>query len=111
MNEESQPLQARLGIPDDKPENTVKNITRILHEDADGLGASFNHKDEQIGIGYETTIDIDLNNRSFRIWLSWLDYDDLWRVGGSKGSGSSSEGHWQLELLHGKQSEPLGWDL
>jgi hypothetical protein len=110
-NEESEPLQARLGIPDDKPENTAKNITRILQHEADGLGASFVCKSAQSGIGCESTIDIDLNDKSFRIFLWWLDYDDLWKMSGSKGNGFVSQGGWQLELLHGKETGPPGWDL
>jgi hypothetical protein len=104
-------MQALLGIPEDTPENTVKNIIAILEEGAASLGATFTMSESlRRGISSEITVDIALGSRQFRMMLSWVNSAELADATGSIGHGFMTSA-WDLELLHGDPSTAdMGWN-
>jgi hypothetical protein len=94
-------MTASLGIPDDTPANTVKNIELILRGEAGRLGATFKRDEKIEGIFITLTLDVTLCTRSFRLRLSYVESFDIHDVNASIGSGFIFTGrdHWNLELL------------
>lgn len=88
-------------IPDDTPENTVKNILLIIEEEADRLEAKVDSETEQERMAVNVTVDVSLQNKSFRLYLSYIESHNLKAVLGSIGNGfiSAEEERWDLELL------------
>jgi len=89
-------------IPDDTPENTVKNILLIIEEEADRLGAILNSETKQESMAVHVTIDVSLQDQYFRFYVMYVEDCNLHAVAGSIGSGIISfddRFQWKLELL------------
>lgn len=61
------------GIPDDSPDNTVLKMLMIMEEEATDSGAVFTiEKDEKGNINRTMVTSLKLNQRTFRITISWV---------------------------------------
>lgn len=115
-------MELMLGIPDDTPENTVKNIERIIEEEAKTLGLELRQEPGRLGIQGSLIMDVRRDDLNFRMALYWVNSGELEGSRGSTGSGTIAAtrkreqsvdylAHWDLELLSGDpRSEPLGWN-
>jgi hypothetical protein len=101
-------MEAKRGIPDDTPENTVENIRLILSEEADEIGAVFKCNDDKENTSHETELTVRYGERSFRMLLIWTESQYLPFTRGSIGNGFISNPRWDLELLHGEPDPMLG---
>jgi hypothetical protein len=108
-------VDIKLGIPDDSPENTVRQIKSILAEEAKLLGASFECEERRINLSNELDITVELNDRRFNISLLWVHSSDLPLTTATIGNGCISSPRLDMELLHGDPREDvmnlqLGWN-
>ncbi len=116
--------EAKRGIPDDSPENTVRAIVAICQEIADDIDATLVTNSETKRTSITTTIDFRLDDpvRSLRLCFDYIESWNLSGVSGSIGGGyvfpSATEfgdvgETWKLELLSGStnDSPPFRWGL
>jgi hypothetical protein len=103
-------MQAKIGIPDDSPENTVKVIEIIAQEVASELGGTcVVHEREFQRLSTKENVDITVGERTLRIHLNYVEFQNLACVSGSIGNGDiypvqTETGetigeHWKLELI------------
>jgi hypothetical protein len=106
------------GIPDDTPENTVKAIEEILREESELLNAQFIRKIELKGISVSATYDITSGANSFRIYLNYVESNNLKLAMGTIGNGLIWDfpERWDIELVpqdlvQAPLSSPFRWCL
>jgi hypothetical protein len=102
-------------IPFDSPENSAKNIILIVQEEANQIGAKLSQdlKLSSDGIFVQITIDVENDQGTFRLFLSYAEERNLQLTGGRIGTGfiTASE-FYDLELMpdHWKKlSPPFYW--
>jgi len=103
-------------IPDDTPENTVKNILLILEEEADEVKAAFQHTAEHEYPVTRITADISQGQRNFRFFVSYADSDHLHETSGRIGIGfiAADQERYDLELIPGSWGTldaPFRWEM
>jgi hypothetical protein len=103
------------GIPEDTPENSVRAITGILHDEAKRLEAEFNIEKEENAPQISITIDISKSGHSLTIFLRYVTSDRLEEAFGSIGIGFIGE-KWSLRLFpkdefHQDISAPFRWGV
>jgi hypothetical protein len=88
-------------IPDDNPENTVKNILLIIEEEADRLKAKVDSEIRQQAVAVAVTVDVSLRDKRFQFFVSYFESCNLHAAKGSIGIGfiSFEDQRWKLELL------------
>lgn len=109
--------EAKKGIPDDTPENTLRAIRDILREVARELGASFKNGEvrETNHEGVELTVDIRLGEKQFGFWASCIKAEHLSGYVGTIGEGYiswlSPSGHDRLTLEMYHRCPPYRWSV
>jgi hypothetical protein len=112
-------VHVELGIPDDTPENTVKNIDLIANEVAREFpGAKVSRTLERKGLSTNFCLRVEFLRRQFHIDLHYVESQNLNRGAGTIGNGFMFTGTetWKLELLpmdwrHHPSSPPFRWAL
>jgi hypothetical protein len=111
-------MKINLGIPDDTPENTVRNIEEILRTEAERAGAEHERREEQKGFSRHVTIRISNGSDAFKLDLNYVPSASFRDVSGSIGNGIIwGRERWDLELLHGDNlgeavpQRPFRWGL
>lgn len=100
-------------IPDDTPENVIRNILIILEEEATSLGIVLKVESNPEDIRVDLTVDA---GPRFRLFASYVECANLHLASGGIGTGfvTSGDEHWDMELIPGSWatlSPPFHWQL